>query len=137
MVPITKPGGDNRRGESSVKVVMLVEDDDETREALATILEEASYRVISAANGADAWRLLQSHAGPCDIILLDLMMPVMNGWDFRRKQKDSADFSSIPVLLMSAGGNIASSCADLGTSDYIAKPVEVAELLDKIQRYCS
>jgi two-component system chemotaxis response regulator CheY len=73
----------------------------------------------------------------CDIILLDLMMPVMNGWDFRRKQKDSPNFSAIPVVLMSAGGNIASSCADLDTSDYIAKPVEVEELLNKIQRYCS
>jgi DNA-binding response OmpR family regulator len=121
----------------AMKVVMLVEDDDETREALATILEEARYRVLRAANGAAAWSLLNDHGGACDIILLDLMMPVMNGWDFRRKQRESSDFSSIPVLLMSAGGNIASSCADLGTSDYIAKPVEVAELLSKIQRYCS
>src|ERR1022692_1302723 len=123
--------------ESPMKVVMLVEDDDETREALATILEEARYRVLRAANGAAAWSLLQDHGAACDIILLDLMMPVMNGWDFRRKQRESASFSSIPVPLMSAGGNIASSCVDLGTSDYIAKPVEVAELLNKIQRYCS
>jgi CheY-like chemotaxis protein len=120
-----------------MKVVMLVEDDDETREALATILEDARYRVLRAANGAAAWSLLKEQGAVCDIILLDLMMPVMNGWDFRRKQKDNPEFSSIPVVLMSAGGNIASSCADLETSDYIAKPVEVEELLNKIQRYCS
>jgi CheY-like chemotaxis protein len=120
-----------------MKVVMLVEDDDETREALATVLEEACYQVLRAENGAKAWDLLQNHGGDCNLILLDLMMPIMNGWDFRRKQKGSSEFSAIPVVLMSAGGHIASSCADLDASDYVSKPVEVAELLKKIQRYCS
>jgi DNA-binding response OmpR family regulator len=119
-----------------MKVVMLVEDDDETREALATVLEEARYRVLQAENGAAAWELLQAHGGACDIILLDLMMPVMNGWDFRRRQKDASAFSAIPVLLMSAGGHIASACVDLDASGYVSKPVEVRELLDKVQQHC-
>ena len=116
--------------------VLIIEDIAGVRAELTRLLEKAGYRVVTAENGQAGLQSLQRPPLP-DLILLDLMMPVMNGWDFRRKQKASPDFSSIPVVLMSAGGNIASSCADLETSDYIAKPVEVEELLNKIQRYCS
>jgi CheY-like chemotaxis protein len=118
-----------------MKVVMLVEDDDETREALASILEDADYRVLRAANGAAAWSLLQDHGAVCDIILLDLMMPVMNGWDFRRLQKRRAALANIPVVLMSAGAQIAFDVEDLDAAGYVSKPVEIDDLLEKVERH--
>jgi DNA-binding response OmpR family regulator len=118
------------------KVVLLVEDEDDAREMLATILEDARYRVLQAGDGAEALRLLADVNGSCDIILLDLMMPVMNGWDFRRKQKENAHFARIPVLLMSAGARIASASENLDAAGYVSKPVEVAELLEKVKRHC-
>jgi CheY-like chemotaxis protein len=117
-------------------VVLLVEDDADARELLTTILEEAHYDVLPAANGAEALTILGKHDGGCNLILLDLMMPVMNGWDFRRKQRENARFKDIPVLLMSAGAHIASASGDLDAAGYVTKPVELDDLVDKVRRYC-
>jgi DNA-binding response OmpR family regulator len=118
------------------KTVLLVEDDDDERDALAALLEEADYQVLQAPNGAEALRLLESRPDdPCDIILLDLMMPVMNGWDFRRLQKRRAALANIPVVLMSAGAQIAFAVEDLDAAGYVAKPVEIDDLLDKVERH--
>lgn len=117
--------------------VMLVEDDDDAREVLAAALEEAGYKTLRADNGAVALKLLQEHEGACDIILLDLMMPTMSGWDFRRKQREDARFARIPVLLMSAGAHIATVAGELEAAGYVSKPVEIPELLQSIRRYSS
>ena len=117
--------------------VMLVEDEDDTREILASALEEAGYRILRADNGAAAWKLLQEHDGRCDLILLDLMMPTMSGWDFRRKQREDTRFSKIPVLLMSAGAHIATVASELGAAGYVSKPIEIPELLRSIRRHSS
>jgi CheY-like chemotaxis protein len=118
-----------------MKVVMIVDDDDESREALSAILQESGYRVLQAEHGAAAWKLLEGQEGTCDLILLDLMMPVMNGWDFRRKQRLAPRFSTIPVLMMSAGAHIAAVADDLGATDYIPKPIAVDLLLEKVKRH--
>jgi CheY-like chemotaxis protein len=120
-----------------MKVVLIVDDDDESREALGSILHDGGYRVLQAEHGAAAWTLLekQPSANACDLILLDLMMPVMNGWDFRRKQRVDQRFSSIPVLVMSAGGHIAAVTDELGATDYLSKPIDVDVLLAKVERY--
>ncbi len=117
------------------KTVMLVEDDDDERDALAALLEEADYQVLQAPNGAEALRILEARPDPCDIILLDLMMPVMNGWDFRRLQKRRAALANIPVVLMSAGAQIAFAVEDLDAAGYVTKPVEIADLIDKVERH--
>jgi CheY-like chemotaxis protein len=117
------------------KTVMLVEDDDDARDALAALLEEADYQVLQAPNGAEALRILEARPGSCDIILLDLMMPVMNGWDFRRLQKRRAALANIPVVLMSAGAQIAFAVEDLDAAGYVSKPVEIADLIEKVERH--
>ena len=123
-------------GKVGRKTVMLVEDDDDERDALAALLEEADYQVLQAPNGAEALRMLEARPDhPCDIILLDLMMPVMNGWDFRRLQKRRAALANIPVVLMSAGAQIAFAVEDLDAAGYVAKPVEIDDLLDKVERH--
>jgi CheY-like chemotaxis protein len=118
------------------RVVLVVDDEPDARDLLAEVLEDASFMVLRAANGAEALQMLAAHRGRCDVILLDLMMPVMNGWDFRRKQKQTPDLAGIPVLLMSAGGRIAAVRDDLDAAGYVTKPVEITDLLQKVQEQC-
>jgi CheY-like chemotaxis protein len=117
------------------QVVLLVEDDDDAREVLGTLLENADFRVLKAANGSEALAVLANVQGKCNIIILDLMMPVMNGWDFRRKQKDNPAIADIPVLLMSAGAHLASASGDLDAAGYLTKPVEISDLIEKVKRH--
>jgi two-component system chemotaxis response regulator CheY len=121
---------------SSRRVVLVVEDDPDALDAITTILEDAGYDVLRAANGSEALRQLADHEGRCDLILLDLLMPVMNGWDFRRKQKDTPAFAGIPVLLMSAGAHLATVSGELNAAGTVTKPVEVDDLLAVVQRHC-
>jgi CheY-like chemotaxis protein len=120
---------------SARKTVLLVEDDDDERDALAALLEEQDYRVLQAPNGAEALKMLEAAPGRCQIILLDLMMPIMNGWDFRRLQKRKAELADIPVVLMSAGAQIAFAVEDLDVAGYVTKPVEIADLIEKVERH--
>ena len=117
------------------KTVLLVEDDDDERDALAALLEQEDYRVLQAPNGAEALKLLESEPGLCQLILLDLMMPVMNGWDFRKVQKRQAALANIPVVLMSAGAQIAFAVEDLDAAGYVTKPVEFSDLLQKVEQF--
>lgn len=117
------------------KTVLLVEDDDDERDALAALLEQEDYRVLQAPNGAEALKLLEAQPDQCQIILLDLMMPIMNGWDFRRMQKRKAELANIPVVLMSAGAQIAFAVEDLDAAGYVTKPVELSDLLEKVERH--
>ncbi len=123
--------------EAPRKTVMLVEVDDDMRDALATLLEEQHYDVVQAANGAEALRLLEENGRTsCNIILLDLMMPVMNGWDFRHQQKQKPELANIPVVLMSSGARIAFAFDGLDAAAYVSKPVEIADLIETVQRHC-
>jgi CheY-like chemotaxis protein len=119
-------------------LVLVVEDDDDTRDSLEELLGHEGYGVLAAANGAAALTLLRAtpraRKPPCDLVILDLMMPVMNGWDFRARQRADPALAGIPVLLMSAGGHLASVSGELQADDYISKPVEVPDFLDKIAR---
>lgn len=117
------------------KTVLLVEDDDDERDALAALLEQEDYRVLQAPNGAEALKLLEAEPGLCQLILLDLMMPIMNGWDFRKLQKRRAALANIPVVLMSAGAQIAFAVEDLDAAGFVAKPVEFSDLLQKVEQY--
>src|SRR4029079_4105882 len=120
----------------SRRVVLVVEDDPDAREAITAILEDAGYDAVGAAHGSEALRQLADREGHCDLILLDLLMPVMNGWDFRRKQKDTPAFADIPVLLMSAGAHMATVSGELNAAGTVTKPVEMVDLLAIVQRHC-
>jgi len=119
------------------KTVMIVEDDDATRDALATLLEDENYRVLQACNGAEALQILNNaDPGACQMIFLDLMMPVMNGWDFRQQQRRTSTLASIPVVLMSAGAQLAIASEDLDAAAYVSKPVVIDDLLAIVRRHC-
>src|SRR5690242_8866746 len=82
--------------------VLVVDDDYAIREMLTEVLEDAGYRVISVENGAAALAQLREMLTPPCLILLDLMMPVMTGWEFRIAQQADARLAAIPVIALSA-----------------------------------
>jgi CheY-like chemotaxis protein len=120
---------------ASSGVVLVVEDDCDVLNAIAAILEDDGYEVLRAANGAEALGKLADRQGQCDLILLDLLMPVMNGWDFRHKQRQMPAFAGIPVVLMSAGAHMATVSGDLDAAGYLTKPVEMTDLLGVARRH--
>src|SRR5690242_12282079 len=83
------------------RLVLVVDDDREIRSALAEVLEDSEYEVLQAANGLEALE----HLGRCELppflILLDVMMPKMNGWEFRREQLTRPALAAIPVVVIS------------------------------------
>lgn len=114
--------------------VMVVEDDADALDAIATILDDAGYDVVRARNGREALQQLADCAGRCDLILLDLLMPVMNGWDFRRRQRETPAFADIPVFLMSAGAHLAVVRDELQAAGCVPKPVDDADILNVVKR---
>ena len=115
--------------------VLIVEDDTDLRQALSQVLAEEGYRVGGAEHGRHALEQLRDGVRPC-LILLDLTMPVMNGWQFREEQRHDPDLASIPVVVISAGANLPEQVAPLGIRDYIRKPIQLGQLLATVQRYC-
>ncbi len=113
-----------------------MEDDASIRETLADLLADEGYSVSCAANGAEAFALLSSDAAP-SLILLDLMMPVMDGWTFRSLQRRDPRFAGIPVLVLSAGhGGDPHAVAGLGVDAFLAKPFDLDTLVSTVHRLC-
>lgn len=113
--------------------VFVVEDDVDTREMLARFLELEGFAVETAANGRQALERLEAGT-PASIILLDLMMPVMDGWQFRREQARHETLSKIPVIVVSAAGR--DRIAQIDADAYLSKPVDLEELLARITDIC-
>jgi two-component system, chemotaxis family, chemotaxis protein CheY len=116
------------------RFVLLVEDDADIRSTIADILSLEGYRVVTAKNGKEALQRLRDVPRPF-LILLDLMMPDMNGWEFREKQLGCRELSSIPVVVLSGGGMIERATASLGAAEYLRKPVDIDRLLATVQSY--
>ena len=111
--------------------IQVVEDDVDIRTALCAILAEEGYAVSCAANGREALEML--HAGPApQVILLDLMMPVMAGADFRAAQLADPSLSTIPVIVLTADARIQETSRALGAAASFAKPFELPRLLRAI-----
>ena len=117
-------------------VSLIVEDDGDIRDSLTQILREEGYAVTGVANGQEALDHLH-RAGPSDLILLDLMMPVMDGWQFRIRQQEDPDLAAIPVVVLSADGNVRRKAEALGAQGALAKPFDLDSLLDAVTRLCS
>jgi len=104
--------------------ILVVEDDDEIRDALREILEDEGFTPMVAQNGRIALNLLETEPKP-RVILLDLMMPVLNGWEFLEIQKKTEDLSKIPTIVLSA---VAERQLPAGTVA-LRKPLNLNELL--------
>jgi len=115
--------------------VMIVEDDRDTREMLARFLELEGFDVREAANGQAALQALREDARTC-VILLDLMMPVMNGWQFRKAQSSDPALSKIPVVVVTAAG-AREQIPAIDADAWLAKPVDFNRLLATIDPLCA
>jgi CheY-like chemotaxis protein len=113
--------------------IFIVEDDTDTREMLGRFLELEGFTVESAANGAQALNRL-SGGVRANLILLDLMMPVMDGWQFRKEQIRRAELADIPVIVVSAAGR--DRLEKIDADAYLSKPVDLEELLERVSQYC-
>ncbi|MBZ4422171.1 response regulator [Myxococcus sp. RHSTA-1-4] len=114
--------------------VMAVDDDPDILLAFKDVLEMEGYAVLLARSGREALELLRKGARPA-VILLDLMMPDINGWDFRELQAADASLASLPVVVVSGQGVSASDVARLGVDGYLKKPVDLDQLLSTVERY--
>jgi signal transduction histidine kinase len=109
--------------------LLLVEDDAGIRSGLAEALADESFRVTTASNGREALDRLHGAALP-DAIILDLMMPVMDGWEFRVEQRSDPALAEIPLLAMSA--DVSAKARAIGADGYVRKPLDFADLLHRL-----
>lgn len=106
--------------------ILLVEDDDDSRQMLATVLSFSGRSVVTASNGMEAYNLARQHQP--SLIILDLMMPVMTGEEFRRAQLANADIRRIPVVVLSAHHDARNIARRLKASGCLMKPVDFEDL---------
>jgi CheY-like chemotaxis protein len=114
--------------------VLIVDDDEPTREALSELLAMEGYEVVSAANGRDALRLLRE-LQPC-VILLDYAMPVMDGRAFREAQKADSRWADIPVILITAHHLTAFAERSIDALGVLQKPINFDALEPLLERAC-
>ncbi|MGZ3688621.1 MAG: response regulator [Bdellovibrionota bacterium] len=115
------------------KRILVVEDDTDLRETLQQLLELEGYPVTVAENGEVALKILKSEPAP-GLVLLDFMMPLMNGGDCLEAIRKMDHFLELPVFLLSAAGERANSPKATGS---IRKPVELSDLLQIAEKYCT
>jgi CheY-like chemotaxis protein len=112
--------------------VMVVEDDSSLRESLVEALSDEGYDTVEAANGQEALELLEAGKTPC-LILLDLMMPVMNGWTFLSQLRKDARFADLRVCIVSA---VPANQVPTEAVCAFPKPVDLSALLGVVDTYC-
>ena len=115
--------------------VLIVEDDPELLLSLSAVVQSEGFEVACARHGLEALGRLRGGARP-SLILLDLMMPIMNGWQFRYEQRQDSDLAKIPVVVVSAKSDSQQHAAWLEADGYISKPIDLNLLLDTLHRYC-
>jgi CheY-like chemotaxis protein len=120
---------------AAAKLILVVEDDPDLAQLVAEVLESAGYRTAIAGNGVEALNQLRMSTHP-DLILLDMMMPVMDGWKFREEQCKEPALASIPVVTVTADGDARGKAAAIQAAGYVTKPITIDSLLDAVERVC-
>jgi len=120
---------------SAPQRVLVIEDDADVREMVATLLKTRGYESAVCADGVEAFAQLYAGLWPC-MILLDLMMPKMDGWQFMEQLRAVPAFSRIPVVVLSAYGS-PEGVRSLGAADYLRKPFDPDALVAAVEQYCS
>jgi CheY-like chemotaxis protein len=111
-----------------------VDDDADIRDTLRFLLEDSGYEVLTAANGSDALVQLEGGARP-SVILLDLMMPVMNGYEFAAEKSREAALADIPVVIITADGNAMQKATAVGARGHLRKPFTLDAVLREVERF--
>ena len=114
----------------SSETILLIEDDRDVRAALAIVLADEGFQVLTAPNGFDALASIESHEP--DVIILDWMMPVVDGAKFVRALRSEYNLT-IPVLVITAGRVNQEEALSAGADDYLEKPFDLNELVDRVR----
>jgi len=114
------------------KEILIIEDDDGIRESLKFALELYGYEVSVAANGKEGLERLKTISKPC-LILLDLMMPIMNGWQFAEALQEDMILAAIPIAVVTA---FSERAKEVHAQAIVKKPVDVDALIKVVQQYC-
>jgi CheY-like chemotaxis protein len=111
--------------------ILLIDDDPDLRQCLVDVLEDEGYEIRTAWSGREALSLLETEAqSPPSLILLDLMMPDLNGWQFHEQQQKNPRLAAIPVLVVTASRGFGTK---LPGSDVLLKPFSVESVLEKVK----
>ena len=113
--------------------ILVVEDDADIRDVFVQVLELEGYEIAAAGNGREALEHLRRSKQP-DLILLDIMMPVMDGWQFRAEQQRNPELASIPVVILTAHGVPQHNTTINGVAGFLKKPVELETLLNTVKQ---
>jgi CheY-like chemotaxis protein len=124
-----------RLGNCSTAPVLLVEDDRLLRDAMRIELQSVGLRVMTAANGEEALAVAREGPRP-SVIVLDLNMPVMDGWQFRAQQIVDPRLADIPVIVLTARGDADRQARSLGVAAALSKPVDLDKLHDVLAEHC-
>lgn len=112
--------------------ILIIEDDIFMLDALRTILEDEGYKIHTAENGLVALGILEREPHP-DLILLDMVMPKMNGWDFAEAYKKFENPS--PIVVITGAADVVQRAKDVGAGDWLAKPYAIDDILKKIEKF--
>ncbi|HEY7376109.1 MAG TPA: response regulator [Polyangia bacterium] len=116
--------------------IFVIEDEEMIRDSIVEFLGEQGYDAVGAVDGRDALDKLDgSIPRPC-LILLDLMMPVMDGQSFRQRQLQIPDLAQIPVVVFSAYQDVAKTAVAMNAAGHLHKPLKLPDLLRTVQRHC-
>lgn len=115
--------------------VLVVDDDVDLKELLADMLRGEGLPVTVASNGLEALETLRRGLTPC-VILLDLMMPVMDGWQFRTRQLQDERLREIPTVIFTGVPNPGEEASAMAATAFLRKTAEPSEILDTVRRYC-
>ena len=115
--------------------ILVIEDDHDIRQAFADVLAVLGYTVRCVADGREALDYLAAHPAPC-LIFLDLMMPGMDGFEFRARQRHTPALAAIPVVVLSADGKVEDRAREIEASGWLRKPIEFEALHEALRRWC-
>jgi CheY-like chemotaxis protein len=110
--------------------ILVVDDDPNILDVVSELLDMEGYRVTTAANGAEALRVVEQQLP--SLVLLDMRMPVLDGWGFAKELR--ARGVTLPILVMTAAQNARVWAEEIGAQGYVAKPFEVPALLDAVEK---
>jgi CheY-like chemotaxis protein len=123
-------------GGPGATTVLVVEDDPDVREAISEALADSGFRAVTATDGRDALSYLRKRgAARPSLILLDLMMPVMDGFQFRTEQRSDPEVAEIPIVVISASGDITQAASSMAAAGVLRKPVRLPDLLAMVRRF--
>ena len=126
-------GMNNSPTSAIVQTVLVVDDDDSIQSMVKHLLEREGFRVALCSNGREALDYLRKSPDLPALILLDLRMPVMSGWEFRAVQKQDPRLSTVPVVVITSVSTAESDIASISAAAYVKKPIQVGVLMNTVK----